>query len=279
MGRGTDKPSNRCHGFSFVMKQYYPSAGEIVLLPYDRIISQPFRPEEAYSESSLSDLILSIGENGLLEPLFVNVVDDRYYRIASGERRFRAAVMAGLTELPCIVISEGPSDQSLPFALIDDLHHRNLHYFDRAEAIRLLLDEEGYTLYRLSETLSVPMQKLSESLRLLELSEEIRQKIREHELPEPFAALLLTVEEQKRRGVLDRIVAEDFSLTEAKAFIRQQETAGRPNIMVFKDLNVFVNTVEHAVETMNRSGIASSVARSESEEEIVYTVTIRKTDK
>ena len=277
MGRGTDKPPHGIPQFLFMMKRIYPSAGEIVLLPYDRIISKPLRNDAAYTEAGLADLILSIEENGVLEPIRVSTVEGQYYRIASGERRFRAAVIAGLTEIPSIVIHSSKEEGNVPYALIDELHHRNMHYLERAEALRKTLEEEGYDLYHLSEALSVPMVFLAESLKLLELSPEIRQRIRQNALPEPYAELLLTVEEGQRRGVLDKILAEDFSLTEAKAYVtKQKEPRKRGNIMVFKDLNVFVNTVEHAVETMNRSGIASQIQRTETEERIVYTVTISK---
>ena len=278
MGRGTDKPPQEYRGFfRFAMKSYYTTAGEIVLLPYDRIISRPVRELDAYKEEALSRLIRSIETNGLLEPIRVSVVDEQYYRIASGERRFRAAVIAGLTEIPCIVMGEELTEPALPYALIDDFHHRSFHYLEQAERIRALLYNEGYTLYLLSETLSVPMWELADKLRLLSLSEEIRKKIRENALPEPFARLLLTVDDAQRRGVLDKILTEDLSLTEAKAYLQaEKEKKRRGKIMVFKDLNVFVNTIDHAVETMNRSGIEANVERIETAEQIDYRITIRK---
>lgn len=262
--------------FVCAMRDYYPTAGEIVLLPYDRIISSPTREADAYTETALSELVQSIQSNGLLEPIRVLTLDGQYYRVASGERRFRASLMAGLTEIPCIVMGE-QDPETVPYALIDDLQHRQLHYFEQAAAIKNLLEEEGNTLYRLSEALCVPMRLLAEKLRLLEISEPLRTEIRESGLPEAFARLLLTVDEDKRKDVLEKIIAEEYSLTEAKAHIqRQTETDRRANVMIFKDLNVFVNTVERAVETMNRSGIASSVDRTETEEQITYTVMISK---
>lgn len=275
MRRGTDKPSHGMPLFCFVMRDYYPTAGEIVLLPYERIISRPSREADAYTEQALSELVLSIQNNGLLEPIRVSAVDEQYYRIASGERRFRASLMAGLTTLPCIVMEE--SSETVPYALIDDLQHRQMHYFEQAALIQRLLHEEGVSLPRLAELLCVPVITLSQKLQLLVLSEELRGVIRGNALSEDYARLLLTAEEGKRRDVLYKILAEDLSLTEAKAYIRQQtEKKKRSNLMIFKDLNVFVNTVEHAVETMNRSGIASSVDRTETEEQITYTVIIRK---
>ena len=259
------------------MKQYYPSAGEIVLLPCDRIISGPCRDEDAYTETALSDLVLSIQTNGLLEPILVLAVDDSFYRIASGERRFRAAVMAGMAEIPCILVNDEHTAGGAPYALIGEMHHEPIHYLDQTAAIRKLMDEDGYNLFQLSQILSVSMRTLSEKLRLLDLSEDIRKMIKEKGVSEPVARILLTVEESKRREALERIIADDLSLTGAKTYIRsEKEKSRRDNIMIFKDLNVFINTVEHAVETMNRNGIASSVDRTETEEMITYTVTISK---
>lgn len=247
------------------------------MLPYDRIISRPFRDQEDYSETSLRDLVLSIAENGMLEPVHVTAVDEQHYRIASGERRFRAAVMAGMTEIPCILINDTDRWSNIPYALIDELHHKHMHYLDQAAAIRRTLDEKSYNLYQLSEKLSVPLTSLSALLKLLELSDEVRDEIKKNKLPMPYAELLLKVEEENRRAVLEKIVEKGFSLREAKAYIEKtEETQCRGNIMVFKDLNVFVNTVEHAVETMNRSGIVSNIERTETERQIVYTIAISK---
>lgn len=260
-----------------MMKQYYPSAGEIVLLPYERIISHPVRNAEEYTESALSDLIFSIRTNGLLEPIFVSVVDERFYRVASGERRFRACVIAGLKEIPCI-IAENSDDNDMLFALIGDVHHSNLHYLDRSALIKRLVEEDGLTLYRLSELTGVPIGSLTDSLRLLRLPEEILSVLKQQDISEDHAKLLLTVGEEQRRGVLNKIVEDGLSPTETKAYIQRLKQSGpQGNIMIFKDLNVFVNTVEHAVETMNRSGIASAIDKTETEEQITYTVTINKT--
>ena len=260
-----------------MMKQYYPSAGEIVLLPYERIISHPVRDTEAYTESALAELVFSIQTNGLLEPITVSVLDERFYRVASGERRFRACVIAGLKEIPCI-IAESSEDADSLFALIEDVHHERIHYLDRAALINRLVAEDGLSLYRLSELSGISVSRLFDDLKLLQMPGDMLSLLKQKGISESHANLLVTVGEEQRRGVLNKIIEEGFSLTETEAYIHRLSKRGcQGNIMIFKDLNVFVNTVEHAVETMNRSGIASAIDRTETEEQITYTVTIRKT--
>ena len=259
----------------FYMKKRYSMAGMIVLLPYERIISNPIRAAQAYSENALSDLVLSIQVNGVLEPVQVSVVNEWFYQIESGERRFRAAVMAGLSEIPCIVIGE-ENDVKIPYALIEDLHHLKNHYLEQAQAINTLL-EEGYTICELSEVLSVPVQELREKTGLLRLSEDIQNDLLDHNVSEAYAKLLLKAEEGERRDVLDKILTEDLSLTEAKAYIHEKKTKEkRRQVVVFKDTNVFSNTIERTVSVMKQSGITASFETTETDEQIIYTINIRK---
>ena len=258
------------------MKQCYPTVGEIILLPYDRIISNPFRSKESYSESALRQLVLSIQNNGLLKHICVYTNDDETYRIASGERRFRAAILAGLKEIPCLITSTVDSTTDLTYSLLVEMNHQPLHYLDRIAVLRKLADH-GHSLLELSELCCMPLVLLSEELRLAELSDEIQSVIKQSDLPEPFAKLLLKADESQRIEILDQIIAEDMSLSEAKQFVRQlMDKHKRGNIMLFKDLNVFVNTVEHAVDTMRRCGITSGIERRETEETITYVITIQK---
>ena len=247
-----------------------------MLLPYDRIVSRPTRAENAYCEASLEELCDSIRINGLLQPICVCALDGSIYQIIAGERRFRAAVMAGLRDIPCIVL--GCEDETgVLYALIEGQQQRGLHYLEEAELLRQLR-ERGYSVTDLSQTLSKPIGYLMKKLGLLRLSEGIRDRLRDNVLSEDYAAALLEATEETRDETLDRILAEDLSLTETRELIRQRRERGRRgNIMVFKDLKVFCNTVERAVDTMRRSGISSDFDKTETEDYIAYTVKISKT--
>lgn len=260
------------------MKQYYQSAGEIVLLPKEAIKSNPFREQTAYGPEELEELCDSIQTNGLLEPLNVRFETEDTFRIVSGERRFRAAVMAGMTEIPCIIVG-GETGQIISlYPLIVHLQQRRLHYLDEAVCIRDLLEGETFTVTTLSQALSKPAVYLAEKLKLLTLSEQILNGLKQNDLPEDYALLLLKAEETQRESLLQRIIDEDLSLKDAeKALRRLDSRRGGSKVMIFKDLTVFINTVERAVETMRSSGLHAEMERTDTEDYIEYNVRISKT--
>ena len=260
------------------MKSFYQSAGEIVLLPKDAIQSNPLRERTAYAQAELEELSDSIRTNGLLEPLNVRIETEDTFRIVSGERRFRAAVMAGMTEIPCIIVG-GETGQIISlYPLIVHLQQRRLHYLDEAACIRDLLEGETFTVTSLSQALSRPAVYLADKLKLLTLSDQIQTTLRRKELPEEYALLLLKAEETRREALLERILDEDMSLKEAeKALRRLDRRQGGSKVMIFKDLTVFINTVERAVETMRGAGVHAEMERTDTEDYIVYNVRISKT--
>ena len=249
-----------------------------MLLPKEAILSNPFRETTAYGQTELEELSDSIQINGLLEPLNVRFETENTFRIVSGERRFRAAVMAGMTEIPCIIVGGETGQIVSLYPLIVHLQQRRLHYLDEAACIRDLLEGECFTVTSLAQALSKPAVYLAEKLKLLTLSDNIRSEIRRCELSEAYARLLLKTEESQRDLLLKRILDEELSVREAEqALLRLNGRQGGSKVMIFKDLTVFINTVEHAVETMRSSGVHAEMERTDTEDYIEYNVRISKT--
>ena len=248
------------------------------MLPKDVIRSNTFRKAEAYEPAELEELMDSIQANGLLEPLNVCFETDDTFRIISGERRFRAAVKAGLTEIPCIIVGGETGQIVSLYPLIVHMQQRRLHYLDEAACIRDLLDGETFSMTSLAQALSKSAVYLADKLKLLTLPETVKKKLRQNELSEDYAHLLLKTEETQREKLLDRIIDEDLSLKDAAIVLNRMERRQRgSNVMIFKDLTVFINTVEHAVETMRSSGVRAEMERTDTEDYIEYNVRISKT--
>lgn len=248
------------------------------MLPKDAIRSNPFRENAAYGQSELEELSDSIQMNGLLEPLNVRFETEETFRIVSGERRFRAAVMAGMTEIPCIIVGGETGQIVSLYPLIVHLQQRKLHYLDEAVCIRDLLDGECFTITSLAQALSKSAVYLAEKLKLLTLSDHIRSEVRRSGLSEDYAHVLLQAEEPQRESLLKRILDEELSVREAEqALYRLNGRQGGSKVMIFKDLTVFINTVEHAVETMRSSGVRAEMERTDTEDYIEYNVRISKT--
>ena len=256
------------------MKEYYRSAGEIVLLPMDQIEPNPVRRGEAYSENALSSLCDSIAENGLLDPIRVAREGEERFRVIDGERRRAAAEMTGMEELPCVIVGCGDEILSL-YALIENGQRQSIHYLDEAEMLRRLLDEGKFTVPELARTLCRPITYITEKLRLTKLKEVEQTLLRENEDPESCALLLASAEESRRREALEVLIREDLSLRQLREMLSEKQNQRRGRI-IFKNVTVFTNTVERAVETMRQAGVPAEMERTETSETIEYRITVSK---
>ena len=254
------------------------TGGRILYVPLDLLKSNPQRPRTVFDAEAEEALARSLAEHGVLEPLTVFYGEEDCYYIVSGERRFRAAKRLSLPALPCILIDPAPSDAAM-LALAGNLHRSALHDFEKAEAIERISREYGLCPDEIAAGTGLPAQTLRELTRLLSVPEALRDRILRAGLPTEFAVLLLHhPDDGEKAALLDRILAERLTLPEAKALsaeMRKPRKQGSGRVVsLFKDLTVFLNTIEHAVDVMRESGIAAEREKTETAGEIEYRIRI-----
>ena len=256
-------------------KEIYRTAGEIVLIPYERIVSSPKR--SGCDAAELGELVGSIAENGLLDPIAVKPLGEALFVIVTGERRFRACVSLGMAEIPCILVN-GDEAACAVFSLIDNLQHRRLDWPEEAALLQTLTDTYGMTPGELAAKIGKTACYVEQKLRLLTLPQTLLDRLTELRLPEEYAQILLETPENRRESALQAAINGNFSPLALREYIAG--TAGerrrRDNIIVFKDLTVFTNTLERTIETMRRAGIQAAADKTETDEYVEYTVRIQK---
>jgi ParB family chromosome partitioning protein len=174
--RGLPMESRMHHDAHFVdslSERFGASLGR--LIPIDEIETNPDQPRRSVGD--LSELVLSIESKGVLEPLLVRPLPDGRFRIIAGERRFRAAMEAGLAEVPCIEL-DVPDNEVMEIALIENLHRRDLHPFEEAMGYSALAERHGYTQQQIASALGKSRVSITEALSLLEIPEDIREECR-----------------------------------------------------------------------------------------------------
>jgi ParB family chromosome partitioning protein len=174
--RGLPMESRMQHDSHFVdslSERFGASLGRQV--PIDEIETNPDQPRRSVGD--LSELVLSIESKGVLEPLLVRPLPDGRFRIIAGERRFRAALEAGLAEVPCIEL-DVPDNEVMEIALIENLHRRDLHPFEEAMGYSALAQKHGYTQQQIATALGKSRVAITEALSLLEIPEDIREECR-----------------------------------------------------------------------------------------------------
>ncbi|MCL1952027.1 MAG: ParB/RepB/Spo0J family partition protein [Oscillospiraceae bacterium] len=260
--------------------------GAVLLLTPDEILPNPAQPRRQFDARELQGLSESIRENGILQPLTVRRTHGGCYELIAGERRLRAAQMAGLELLPCL-LTEASDERSAVLALVENLQRQDLGFFEEAEGIARLMETCGLPQEQVARTLGLAPSTLSNKLRLLRLSPEMRAEIGAAGLTERHARALLRLEgEQMRRQVLHTVIAKHLKVQETDKLVDAllttpagaAEKPRRPTIRLVRDARLFVNTIHRAVDAMRSSGIAALSDIAENGDFLVYTVRIPKGD-
>ena len=256
---------------------------KLTKLSPDKILPNPSQPRKVFQEEELEGLAQSIAENGLLQPVTVRRENGAYYLIA-GERRLRACKLAGLKEIPALVADCEPEDSAV-LALLENLQRKDLQMFEQANAIVNLLREWQITQEEAAKRLGMSQSYLANKIRLLKLSPEEQEEIVKHHLSERHARALLRVDDMTLRQKLLATVIErglNVAQTEelAAAALQPKNPAGkRKRTFIAKDIRLFINTIDHAVDAMKTAGIPAQTEKKETEEYIECTVRIPKSNR
>ena len=258
----------------------YKIGGQIILIPQEEIYPNPNQPRRRFDFDELEGLAQSIRQNGIIQPIAVRVNNRGEYELISGERRLRASRLVGVTQVPCIIM-EASDEKSALFALLENIQRCDLDFFEEAVAIEKLLTDYGMTRDEICKKLGKAPPTISNKLRLLRLPEEIRLRITQENLTERHARAMLKLTSVSQMERAMSIIAEKrLNVAETERLISQilqnDSRHRQPTVKLFKDVRIFVNTLNHAVDTMRRAGIEADSAKSETDEYIEYIVRIPK---
>ena len=173
------------------------------------------QPRKEFDEAALSELADSIAVHGVLQPLLVRPTKNGMYQIVAGERRWRAARIAGLSEVP-VLIRELSDEETDQMALIENLQREDLNALETAEGYRRLMDKYGMTQEQLSEAVGKSRPAIANTLRILNLPEEVLPLVSSGKLSAGHAKAILSAPEEKRAELANIIVNEELSVREAE---------------------------------------------------------------
>lgn len=230
----------------------------LVLLPIRSIQPNPAQPRRVFDQDALSELMVSIAQVGLIQPLTVRRAGDAY-ELISGERRLRACRALGMAEVPC-VLTDSDEESSAYMALVENIQRRDLHYLDEAESCYNLLHTYGLSQEQLATRLGKSQSFLSNKLRLLRLPKAMRQRIRDANLSERHARALLQLgDEESQWSALDAIAKGDLNVKQTEQLVaRMKERQKRAPIRVVRlpaDCRLFLNGVKTLLDRLEESGL------------------------
>ena len=250
-------------------------------IPLGRIRPNPQQPRRSFDEEGLAELAASMRACGILQPLTVRRAGEGYELVA-GERRLRAARIAGLREVPCLVAQVGEEDSAL-LALMENLQRRDLDCWEEAQAIARLISRYGLSQEEAARRLGRAQPTVANKLRLLRLPEDVRALLRENGLTERHARALLRLQdpEVQRRAAGD-MVRRGMNVAQAEAYVEKllqsaQVTPPRGrSTYIIKDVRLFLNSVDRGLHLMRQAGVDAGWNRQDTDREILLTIRIPK---
>ena len=261
--------------------------GGIVYLSTEDIVPNPVQPRKLFDDEGLEELSRSIRDYGILNPLSVRLRGSRYELVA-GERRLRAARLAGLKEVPCILLDVNMEDASL-IALVENLQRRDLDFIEEANGINQLIRMFGMSQEEAARRIGKSQSAVANKLRLLRLPQDVLEGLRQNGLTERHGrALLRLPDRESQRAALLYIIDNGLTVAATDAYIdallQAPEAPEEPEVpkaegrrtFVLKDVRVFLNTLSRSIDLMKQGGIDAGVRREETEDQLILTISIPK---
>ncbi len=255
----------------------------VLQVKIEDVFVNPFQPRKEFNQESLWELSESIRDFGILQPLLVR--KGAYgYELIAGERRLRAAKMAGQTKVP-VLVRQMSDVEMAEIALIENLQRENLHFFEEAEGLERLLREFCFTQEKLALRMGKKQSTIANKLRLLRLPVKVRQLIQKEKLSERHARALLAIEDESAQlSIVESVCREKLTVRQTEELVQQAKQprqagkdATRQNVIrLVRDARIFLNTLRHIVEEMKRSGLHVEVEEQEGQNHIVVTMKVPK---
>ncbi len=256
---------------------------KIVTLPVGAIKPNPHQPRRQFDPEELRELGESIRLYGILQPLTVRKTGPTTFELVAGERRLRAAVMAGMETVPCLLLNVDGEKSGL-LALVENLQRKDLDFIEEAEGLRSLIRTYGMSQEEAARCISKSQSAVANKLRILKLPPELLAKLRSAGYTERHARALLRLETPEAQWeAAEAVIAGDLTVAKTEEYIKglqrrgaeaKQKKKRKAPVVVLKDVRIFLNTVTRGLSLMNRSGVRAVCERSDTESELVLTIRI-----
>ncbi|OGO80973.1 MAG: nucleoid occlusion protein [Clostridiales bacterium GWC2_40_7] len=260
----------------------------ITYLTIDNIRPNPYQPRKQFSKAALEELCESIKQYGVIQPINVRRISTNHYELVAGERRLRAATMAGLKEIPSIIVNVNDNDSAV-MALIENLQREDLNYMEEAEGYNNLINDHGFTQEELAQKISKSQSTIANKIRLLRLPPMVKKILSDNSLTERHARALLKLhDEQLQLKVLKLVCEKGLNVKKTEELVERaiekysrqekekEKVPERKFTRAIKDIRIFVNTIRQAIDLMKKSGVNAKAAQLDRGEYVEFIIRIPK---
>ena len=254
-------------------------SNRVLFLPVDAIAPNPDQPRRVFPQHELEELAASIRSLGLLQPLTVRR-GERGWELVAGERRLRAAKLAGLTEVPCLSLQIDSQRSSL-LALVENLQRKDLDFWEEALALNKLISTYHLSQEEAARRIGKSQSAVANKLRLLKLPPEALALLREHGCTERHARALLRLESAQAQLEAARYIAQQgFTVARTEQYVEEllhkTDKPRQKRLFIIKDVRLFLNSINRGLSLMKTAGVNADCQRKETDDSILLTITIPK---
>jgi len=257
LGRGLDSLIPKSNDTKSVME-----------LDITDVVPNRNQPRTSFDDEKLLELANSIREKGIIQPLIVTYSDNGKYQIIAGERRWRAAGIAGLKKVPVIIKSVKNDKEKLELALIENIQREDLNPVEIAKAYKFLMESYDYTQEQLSQIVGKNRSTVANSLRLLNLHPKILDSLSQNLITEGHARSLIGVEESIALQVLQKIIDKNLSVREVEALVKKINNPKKQSNSDEKD--IFLKTIEDELEEIFLTKVSIKPSKKGGKIELTY---------
>jgi len=258
----------------------------ISYISIDNIRPNPYQPRKQFNKAALEELCESIKQYGVIQPISVRKMPNNHYELVAGERRLKSAEMAGLKEIPAIIINVDDNDSAV-MALIENLQREDLSYMEEAEGYNNLITEHSFTQEELARKIGKSQSTIANKIRLLKLSPLVKKILADNNLTERHARSLLKLyDEQLQLRVLKLVVERGLNVKKTEDLVERaiekysnegkKKATEKRFVKSIIDIRIFVNTIKQAIDLMKKSGVNAKAAQLDRGEYVEFIVRIPK---
>lgn len=243
-----------------------------------KIEANGHQPRTHFENEKIQELAVSIQQNGLLQPIVVRPYHGKY-QIVVGERRYRACLLAGIEEVPCLV-QNYDEQQTATAAIVENIQRENLSAIEEALAYQQILDTQNITQEELAQKVGKKQSTIANKLRLLQLPMTVQEAVRRKDITERHARALLKLDTTaKQNNMLREIMDKGLNVeqTEEKIKKKIEPKKSKPKTKsISQNLKIAMNTLDQAAVMVQQAGVETTVDISETDEEVVYVIKMKK---
>ena len=243
-----------------------------------KIEANGHQPRTHFENEKIQELAVSIQQNGLLQPIVVRPYQGKY-QIVVGERRYRACLLAGIEEVPCLV-QNYDEQQTATAAIVENIQRENLSAIEEALAYQQILDTQNITQEELAQKVGKKQSTIANKLRLLQLPMTVQEAVRRKDITERHARALLKLDTTaKQNNMLREIMDKGLNVEQTEEKIKKKIEPKKPKPKtksISQNLKIAMNTLDQAAMMVQQAGVDISVDISEIEDEVIYVIKMKK---